>query len=421
LAEARRSRAAALGEQRRARAEAFRREVYPYFRYVLQSGFGLVLSAAAFVLVSGYIRLLHRMPADWPADVVGIAVLTLACWHAPMRTYLQPADAVFTVPLEPEMLQSALRPQARRAAAFGAAKLAALFAAYAPLYASAPATASAAAGRPLLLLGLALALLGAWSACAAWQERRMADASRRAVLRRLRWALTLPLVWALLLKPFAVAVLFALLCAAVLHLLVRLQARHEVPWERLIAEEASARRRWFRFLGWFVDVPSDTSRPSRRRWIVWTADLLPHRRSAAWRYLYAKTLLRSETFGAFWRWNALLAAIALWVRQPLVDLIVYAVAVFAGTLQLTELGRIRFAENAAAVPLDPRARRPAAAAIARTAGLAAVLLQGLAAAVPARPFPAAAWLAALAAGLLWAGWLMPRRLRKAPADEDDDD
>ncbi|MBB6732544.1 ABC transporter permease [Cohnella zeiphila] len=420
MAEPVRSRSSELRKQRADRASAFRGEMVPYFRYVLQSGFGLVLSACAFFLVTGYIRLLDRMPDHWPADVVGVAVLALACWYTPLRTYFQPADTVFTVPLEREMLATVIGPQVRRSYIVSAVKMLVLFAAFAPLYATAPVTAAAADGRSLTLLGLALALLGAWNAFAAWQERRLADAAWRTGLAWARRLLVIPIVWALLLKPFILAVGFALLCAAALTLPVRLQIRHELPWDRLIAEEGSTRRGWIRFLGWFVDVPSAAARPSKRRWIVWAADLLPRRQASAWRYLYAKTLLRSESFGAFWRWNALLIVILLWTGQPIIDLIAYAMAVFVGSLQLTELGRIRFAENASAVPLDPQGRRPAAAAVARTAGLTAVLLLWLAAALPARPFDTATWLIALAAGLLWAGWLIPRRLGKAPADEDDD-
>lgn len=420
MAELERVRERKLRELRASRAEAFRKEIVPYFRYVFQSGFGLVLGGIGITVIMGYIRILNRMPPDWPSDIVGVACLTLLALYAPLRTYAQPADTVFVLPLESAMLSGVLRPQVRRAMIASAARMAVAFAIYAPIYALAPATSAAADARLLPLLGLTLALLGAWNAWAAWEERRLDSGPWRIGLRAARYAADLAMVLALLLRSYPLALLFAVLCAGVLTLLARLQVRHALPWDRLILDEIAARRRWLRFLSWFVDVPSEAQRPARRAWIVWAADLLRWRRESAWTYLYAKTMLRSDTFGSFWRWNALLLAIELVAQEPVIDIVAFAIAVFVGCLQLTELGRLRFAENAAVVPL-PDDRRRSAASVARTAGLAGATLLWLAAALPERPLQPAMWLIALAAAWLWAGWLMPGRLRKRREDDDDDD
>ncbi|WP_176220678.1 ABC transporter permease [Cohnella massiliensis] len=401
------------------RADEFRKEVVPYFRYVLQSG-GLVFSAIAIFLISGYVGLLTDMPAGWPAAAVGVAGLAIVAVYTPLRTYLQPSDTIFLLPLETDLADTVIRPRLRRAIVAAGARLLVAFAAFAPLYVRAPETASAAEARPLWAVGLAFVLLGGCSSWLAWQERRIVAAALRRFLRLLRWLAVAVMTAALLLKPFWPAAAFAALCCLLLALVVRLPARYEVPWEALIAEEGATRRRWMRFLGWFVDVKTEQAKPAKRDWIAWTADLLPRRSRSAWTYLYAKTLVRGEAFGAFWRWNALMAALALFVQQPTIDLIIYAVGVAAGGLQLTELGRVRFAESAAAVPLSADKRRPAAAAVSRAAGTAAALLLWLAAALPARPFSAGAWLIALAAGLLWSGWLLPRRTARPDEDDDED-
>lgn len=409
-----------LRELYRSRAAAFRQELIPYFRYVLQSGFGLLLSAIGITLITGYIRLLND-PGDWPSDIVGTVVLLLIALYAPLRTYFQPADTVFVVPLEKEALAAVVLPKARRAMLASALRMLAAFAVFAPLYSQAAPTAEAAAGRPLPLLGLAFALVGAWNAHAAWNERRLASGAWRVGLRAARFAAVALVAAGLLLRPFVPALAFAVLCAAVLYALARLQTRHALPWDRLIAEEAAARRRWLRFLSWFVDVPSETSRPARRGWIAWTADRLPWRRDSAWTFLYAKTLLRSDTFGAFWRWNAVLIVILAMAKEPLLDAIAFAIAVFVGGLQLTELGRTRFAENAAVVPLRPERRLRAVAGVTRAAGLVAATLLWLAAALPERPLRPGPWLIGLAAALLWTGWLLPRRASRGLDDDEDDD
>ncbi|CAM4062385.1 ABC transporter permease [Cohnella lubricantis] len=418
MAELERARAERLRKQQGERAAAWRGEIYPYFRYVLQSGFGLVLGGIGITLVMGYIRMLREMPADWPSDIVGVACLTLIALYTPLRTYAQPADTVFALPLESAMMGSILRPQLRGAMITSALRMAAAFCVYAPIYARAPATAAEADARSLALLGLTLALLGAWNARAAWDERRIAAGGWRIGLRAARYAAVLLMTIGLLLRSYGLAALFTVVCAIALTLLARTRIRHAVPWDRLIVEEGASRRRWLRFLSWFVDVPSETQRPAKRAWIAWAADRLRWRRESAWTYLYAKTMLRSDTFGSFWRWNALLLIIILMAEQPIIDLIAYAIAVFVGCLQLTELGRLRFAEIAAVAPL-PDDRRRSAAAIARTAGLIAATLLWLGAALPARPWQPAMWLIALAAGWLWAGWLLPRRLRRNRPEDDD--
>lgn len=407
-----------LRRLRAERAAAFRNEIYPYFRYVLQSGFGLVLGGIGITVVMGYIRLLREMPPNWPADIVGVACLTLTALYAPLRTYAQPADTVFGLPLEGAMLRAVIRPLLRGGMIASALRMAAAFCAFAPIYTRAPATSAAADGRNLPLLGLTLALLGAWNAFAAWEERRVAANAWRIGLRTARYIAVLLMTIGLLLRPYPLAVLFAVACAGALTLLARMRIRHALPWDRLILDEMAARRRWMRFLAWFVDVPSETDRPARRAWIVWAADRLRWRRESAWTYLYAKTMLRSDTFGSFWRWNALLLIVMLFAKQPVIDIVAYAIAVFVGCLQLTEVGRLRFAENAAVAPV-PDDRKRSAAAVARTAGLIAATLLWLGAALPERPFQPAMWLIALAAAWLWAGWLLPRRLRKRAEDDDD--
>ncbi|WP_168735712.1 ABC transporter permease [Cohnella fermenti] len=408
-----------LRRLRASRAQAFRREIAAHSRYVFQSGFGLVVSALGITLVMGYIRTLKDMPADWPADLVGWIVLALLCLYTPLRTYLQPSDTVFVLPLEEGMLSGILRPLVRRAMLMSAVRVLVAFGSFVPLYQLAPITEGAADSRSPWALALALAGAAVWNVHAAWTERRMADTAWRIGLLLMRWIASVAIVAALLLKSFGLALGFTALIVAVWYLLSRLVPKHTLPWDRLIAEEGAARRRWNRFLGWFVDLPTEFARPARRRWIAWTVDRLAWKRGNAWRYLYAKTMLRSETFGALWRWSVLLMLVLLFSGHPIVDLIAFVIAVLVGGLQITELGRVRFAENASVVPLAQDERGRSIASIARIGGVLLVALLWLVASLPNWPFSPVLWGAALIAALFWAGWLLPRRVTKSfDADED---
>lgn len=409
-----------LDDWRRERAAAFRREMFPYLRYVVQSGFGLLLAAIGITLLAGYAGLLADMPRTWPADVVGVALLFFAAIYTPLRSYLQPADIVFLLPAESRTLTGTLIPALRRSALFGAIRTLVVFAIFAPLYAKAPVTADAAPAQPAAwgALAVALALLAAWNTYAAWQERRAVASTARLALRFARWTAALLSAAALLTKPLAIAAGFALLAAAVVSLSARLAPRHKLPWDRLIAEEAGARQRWLAFLGWFVDVPTEAPAAASRAWIAWIGDWVPRSRRFAWHFLYAKTFLRGEAFGAFWRWSALMAIVSAFARSNAVDMITYVAAIAIGGLQLTELGRIRFAEHASVVPLSPDGRRTAVSAVIRAAGLAVSALLWLIAAWPHVKASPALWLSALAAALLWTGWLLPRRA--AARDEEEE-
>ena len=65
-----------LHSLRRSRAAAFRQEIVPHFRYVFQSGFGLFASAILFAALIWYVDFIKAVPSSWPADVVGVIVLT---------------------------------------------------------------------------------------------------------------------------------------------------------------------------------------------------------------------------------------------------------------------------------------------------------------------------------------------------------
>lgn len=411
-----------LGDWRRRRASAFRREMFPYLRYVAQSGLALLLAAIGITLLAGYAGLLADMPRTWPADVVGVCLVFLSAAYAPLRSYLQPADTVFLLPAEARVLTGSLIPALRRTALAAAIRTLIVFAIFAPLYVKAPVTAEAAPDSPLAWIALfaALGLLAAWNTYGAWQERRATASTARLALRFARWTVTLLSAAALLTKPLLPAAGFALLAAAAVSFAARLSPRHRLPWDRLIAEEAGARRRWLAFLGWFVDLPNESPAAVPRRWIAWAGDIVPRRRRLAWHFLYAKTFLRGEAFGAFWRWSALTAFVALFARTQTIDIIVYVVALVIGGLQLTELGRLRFAEHASIVPLAPDGRRPAAAAVMRAAGVAAAMLLWLVAGLPHVPASPALWLGALAAALVWTGWLLPRRSALKKDDDEDE-
>ncbi len=406
-----------LRSLRQSRAAAFRREIVPHFRYVFQSGFGLFASAILFSAFVWYVDFIKAVPANWPADAAGVAVISLAAIRAPLRAYFKEADPVFLLAIESRLLQAYIRPALRAAIWAGVLRTLAIFAIYSPIYLGSPITMDVAQTRSMVIMAALFAIIAGCNVYAGWRERRIADKSRRGGLRILRWSVTALSVAALLLKPWGMAIPLMLLCMLIVWLLWRIPAQHALPWDKLIGEEEAVRRRWMSFLGWFVDVPTETSKPARRAWIAWIGDSLLWQHRWSWHFLYAKVFLRGETFGAFWRWVALTGVVIVVSGNALADAIIYGIAIMICGLQLSELRRVRFVETAATLPIPPEGRLAAAAAIARTAGVAAAVLLGLVGMLTGT-IRFDIWLPLIAAGLLWCGWWMPRKIAKF-TDEDD--
>ncbi|WP_373232650.1 ABC transporter permease [Cohnella sp.] len=413
-----------LRSLRQSRAAAFRKEIVPHFRYVFQSGFGLFASLILFSAFVWYIDFIKGVPSNWPADLVGVVVLTLAVIRAPLRTYFRSADSVFLLPMEDRVIQTYIRTALDKAIIAGVLRTLAIFAIFAPIYTRSPVTEDIASGRSMIGMSVLFAFVAGCNVYSGWRERQPASGTWCWALRIVRWLLTMTVVAALLLKPLSWAIPIMLLCIAIIWLLWHIPSKHALPWEKLVEEEAAARRRWMSFLGWFVDVPTEISKPARRVWIAWIGDFLTGQHRWSWHFLYAKTFLRGEIFGAFSRWIVLSGVIIVVTGNKIADAVIYAIAILVVGLQLSELRRVRFVETAATLPIAQEGRLVAAAAIARSAGVAAAILLALAGILTVGLGASGAgrdmniWFPLLAVGLLWCGWWMPRKIAKF-ADDDD--
>lgn len=92
-----------LESLRRRRAETWRKAVAPYVHDAARSGFHSVAVLAALAVLGGYTAFLDDVPEGFPIIAIGTGLMTLLLVRSPLRTYLQPADAVFLMPREHEM------------------------------------------------------------------------------------------------------------------------------------------------------------------------------------------------------------------------------------------------------------------------------------------------------------------------------
>lgn len=272
------------------RAKAFRKETIPYLRYMGQSGFPAFLSLLFIASAISYFQLIRNMPPDFPIVWAGVLALTPVLAWSPMRTFLAPADVVYLMPREHDMgayLKRSLQSSLMKAVPLAAA----VYLIYMPIYVQGESEIS-----PWLLAIAAIAMKGG-NAAGAWQERRMAWNGARILLRVLRWAITAISLAVWLTAVWWQAIGFTLLCGLLAFVCVKLPNKFRINWDRLIAEESAARRKYYVFFGLFIDVPVMAPSAARRPYLTWMLPRIPFGHRNTFVYLFSAALFRSEIGG----------------------------------------------------------------------------------------------------------------------------
>ncbi|MFD0588396.1 ABC transporter permease [Paenibacillus sp. GCM10027627] len=402
------------------RAKAFRKETMPYFRYMFQSGFPSFLSLIVIASVIGYFKLIHNLPPDFPIVWTGILALTpLICW-SPLRTYLSPADVVYLMPREYDMgpyLKRAYWSIVPKNVVLGSI----VFLLYMPIYVQGEAMSGP------WLLAFAAAALKVGNKGAAWQERRMAWPGIRRLFRTARWVMTGAALASWLTVPVWQAAVFTVLCGLLLWIGYRLPKRHRLPWERLIEEEGTTRKRYYAFFSLFIDVPILSIKVVRRPYLSWVLPRIPFAHRHTFVFLFSASLTRTEIGGILVRllllgglvgyWTADAAGLAGWGA-----FMVYLLFVVIYGLQLGALRSVhRHSVWKHVYPLPDDEQTEQLLKVDKTAFTAGLLLLWLPSAIPlliggivVPPLAALALAAAYA-------FIRPARLRKKILKEAEDE
>lgn len=323
------------------RAQNFRREAFPYVRYMMQSGFPAFLFLLLITASIGYAQLIADVPPDFPLLEVGILCLTPLLSWSPLRTWLHSADIVFLMPREPVMRRY-LGHSVRYSVIWSMLLAAAVFLLYAPLYAAG--TQPLEAGETgLWMLALASLLIKIGNTRGAWLERRMAWTGARVLFRLLRWGLTAASIGAWVVAPSWQAAIFSILCLLLAACCYRLPAKSHFPWERLIAEERMTRKRYYVFFSLFIDVPVLDNSIARRSYLSWVLTRIPYGQKNTYVYMYAASLMRTEIGIILIRIAAIGCLVTYWAAESAALSgwsAVFSLAVF-GFVYSMQLGALR--------------------------------------------------------------------------------
>lgn len=354
------------------RKDAFWREVVPYFRYVGQSGFLLMLGFLVIGGLAGYVGFLEKIPQNYPVRFVSLAVLTPFVLFSSIRTFLRSADMVYLLRTEPRMneyfrcsFRYSLIPQCIwLTLAYGILWL---------LYTRADAD-----PKPFLVLWIVLLLFKLLNTYGSWQERRMSQVGARWGYRLLRWGITVLLIATWLWQPIWKAALFSIVLALVYVLSLRFATKHRVPWETLISIERDQRGRFLIFLNWFVDIPALPQKVYHRPWLNFVTKRISRQQSSAYLYLYTKTFLRSDVLGMVLRLIVLGMVILFWIRHSDWAPLCYGLFLFIVGMQLTAIRRFhRYAFWTSIYPLTLAMRKQAITKLSNRVHLVVAIILGL--------------------------------------------
>ncbi|GGO02809.1 ABC transporter permease [Saccharibacillus kuerlensis] len=317
------------------RRSVFLGRILPYMPYIIQSGLAVTVLLLLIMFSAWYTSILQDMPEGLPIRWILPALLfPLAAWSS-FRTYMQSADTVFLLPLETKM-RAYFAPAWRSGVVYKLLLIWLVLLVAWPIYIRVQPNDHANLWLSLLLL-LGLKLLFAYGA---WQEHRMVSSRQADGFALLRWLLSAAamLSWFWLTLPYAV--LSLAIGAALYALLLRIPAKHRVPWERLIAVERAQAGRAMRMLGWFVDVPTQDPRVYRRSWLSGAGRSIPWKQEEAYRFLLTQSFIRGDLLGMAARLAVVGFILLLLARVSWLGIALLLLFIFMIGVQLNGLRRI---------------------------------------------------------------------------------
>ncbi|MBA2874806.1 ABC transporter permease [Thermaerobacillus caldiproteolyticus] len=308
-------------------------EMKRYLRYMFNDHLLFVLLIGIGAGAFAYERWVETLSSQFPYAWVAALFFSFMLTTSSVRTFFQDADIVFLLPVETK-----LRPYIQRAFVFNFIVQAyVLFLAVlviAPLHLKF-------SRFPLWALFLLLLLVKSWNLFISWKGNYFVEPLAQWLSWGTRLLLNALIVYFLLVNvsiAFLLILLFIMIALSVYF--SRVTQQKGLKWERLIEQEAKAKRAFYRIANLFIDVPTLKERAKRRRWLDGVLALIPYRQENAFIYLYARTFIRAGDYFAFYVRLTVIALFLLYIVPTGYGKIVTSLFfLYATVIQLFTLSR----------------------------------------------------------------------------------
>ncbi|HET6872957.1 MAG TPA: ABC transporter permease [Sporolactobacillaceae bacterium] len=265
-------------------------------RYIkLLSNSGFMFTMYILILIGGvyYQRWVSGLTDTFPTEWILTIVFLFLVFRTPIRTFLQPADLVFLLPIE-KQLTSYFKKSIVYNAVLQNIVIVFVWAIAMPLYLH---TVNANIWNDVVFLVLLLALK-VWNVYMVWQEHYILESGGYDFLRG---TLSFIFIGCILFQmPWwtLVAVIVAIFLVTVF--VFNPLSKHLLKWEKVLASEERQIDQFFRLANLITDVPKMQQRMKPRRWLTWLTDVFPYGKTAVYKKFYLKTFIRSGEYLGIW-------------------------------------------------------------------------------------------------------------------------
>jgi ABC-2 type transport system permease protein len=267
---------------------------------VLAGGGGtpFILGILLSVLYYGYQRGLAWLPANFPVAALLALILSFFLTSSRLRTWIQPPDLFFLLPLEAQM-GAYFRASLRYSWLIHLIHLGWIWLLFYPLY-----RIRCGETGDFILTGVGLALCQWVNVYSHWLEIRRTSFSSTSSLRKfilIRWGLNLGISFLLLQQNGWLLGMVAALFLGLIWYLEQTTPPFPYPWILLRDQEQQTLARYYAIAREFVDLPEVVTPIKPRMWLIrWMERLLPQQQALS--YLYWRSFFRSsELFSIYIR------------------------------------------------------------------------------------------------------------------------
>ncbi|MBS4177501.1 ABC transporter permease [Lederbergia citrea] len=296
-----------IDELWRERVQAYIKELRRYFKYIFNDHLLFVLIFGGGAAIYYYSEWVKTLGSGFPVGMVMAVVLAIFLAASPIHTLLKQADIVFLLPLEIK-LSSYFKKGIKLSFVTQGYILLLLLAAFMPMYAKVTGN-----GFKTFFYLLAIILvLKVWNLYIHWMMLKVNDRHALFFDWLIRYLLNAILLYFIIEEASFWFIGVILLIMAAITLYFRETVKNKpLRWDLLIEKEQGRMQVFYRAANMFTDVPHLSGQVKRRRWLDPLFSHIPYGSGQTYRFLYARTIVRTSEFSGLIIRLSIISAILL--------------------------------------------------------------------------------------------------------------
>lgn len=291
----------------RERFQSYIKELRRYFKYMFNDHLLFVLIFGGGAAIYYYSEWVKTLSADFPVGIIMGITLGILLTISPISTLLKEPDLVFLLPLETK-LGSYFKKAISLSFISQAYLLLLVLAAFMPMYVRVSGN-----GFHLFFFFLLCALgLKVWNLLIHWMMLKRTDPYALIYDWIIRFIFNALLFYFITVSAsfwFIGAVL--LIMAAFTIYSWQAEKKKTIHWQLLVEKEQRRMQMFYHAANLFTDVPHLRGRVKRRRWLDPLFATIPYGSEYTYRFLYARTILRTSEFSGLILRLTLISAVLL--------------------------------------------------------------------------------------------------------------